>query len=638
MALTEEDEAKEVRCSSPTRHAKRSPKRLTCVPCRERKVRCDRAFPKCGRCSHLGHNGVYRPRSSNRANQVALISQLQERMSQAEARLALRAYGASFGSDHAHNASVTGIFMEPTVQCYPQHSVPIERQHSGPPFVSTDIYPIPSSSSTTDSAIYSDLKSTAFRLGDFEQAFVQPALPPVSSSEVVVAPHDTYRSQWSNLSPSFHSRSSSEASDISITSEDLVALHQIFFESLEASFPIISRNRFYCEIRNSPADPSIQALSYAIALMTISVTGTQLYPEKGFYLRARRLLDESEIYGDGRSLANLNILQTLIILLRYEIGSQRNASSCLTAARATQLVKMMRLSQIDSRELLSGYKARYPDVSLPLANDPIELEERRRCFWALYVMEGYRNIINGDTDKILDESTPLVCLPSPGALDSSFIPIQMPYLHDAPSNLTPSALSHFTATILTTHLTLRILTHASQPPSTFWWNHHHDLVARFNSIGALLHNHSDVDAPYADQTTLELHLILSTLDSHLHAVALAASALTEIAAVVSEESRRRLGDSALRMASVVRAKWCHRLDLRADLQQDSTRQGSQSQACALSLGAMFLPWALNTAVRMLRTLGVDDGDAQVGEGVQVLLAALDNVEERSGPWHQSLRT
>ncbi|KAK8037940.1 hypothetical protein PG994_014707 [Apiospora phragmitis] len=71
--------------------------RMTCEGCRHCKVTCNRAFPTCGRCSHLGSTCVYRDRVSRRATQSAIIHLLRERVRQAEARLVL--YGHPNVSD-----------------------------------------------------------------------------------------------------------------------------------------------------------------------------------------------------------------------------------------------------------------------------------------------------------------------------------------------------------------------------------------------------------------------------------------------------------------------------------------------------------------------------------------------------------
>ncbi|KAL4982558.1 hypothetical protein BDW68DRAFT_170641 [Aspergillus falconensis] len=64
--------------------------RLACDICRERKVRCDRAVPKYGRCVRLGYDCSYRGRKQYPAAQADMprqLSELQTRLAHAEALL-----------------------------------------------------------------------------------------------------------------------------------------------------------------------------------------------------------------------------------------------------------------------------------------------------------------------------------------------------------------------------------------------------------------------------------------------------------------------------------------------------------------------------------------------------------------------
>ncbi|KAJ5373770.1 hypothetical protein N7517_005776 [Penicillium concentricum] len=64
--------------------------RLACDICRERKVGCDLADPKGGRCTRLGYDCSYQGRKRRRAAKADLprqLSELQDRLTQAEAML-----------------------------------------------------------------------------------------------------------------------------------------------------------------------------------------------------------------------------------------------------------------------------------------------------------------------------------------------------------------------------------------------------------------------------------------------------------------------------------------------------------------------------------------------------------------------
>ena len=69
-----------------------SGKRLACDNCRERKVRCNREQPLCGRCARLGHNCRYTtPGKQNPSptDMAQLLLSLNSRLAQTEARLVM---------------------------------------------------------------------------------------------------------------------------------------------------------------------------------------------------------------------------------------------------------------------------------------------------------------------------------------------------------------------------------------------------------------------------------------------------------------------------------------------------------------------------------------------------------------------
>lgn len=69
-------------------------KRLACDHCRERKVRCNREQPRCGRCTKLGHECKYTTPAKQHPSQMDvsnLLLTLHSRLEQTEARLAMNA-------------------------------------------------------------------------------------------------------------------------------------------------------------------------------------------------------------------------------------------------------------------------------------------------------------------------------------------------------------------------------------------------------------------------------------------------------------------------------------------------------------------------------------------------------------------
>lgn len=80
-------------------------KRLACDNCRERKVRCNREQPRCGRCTRLGHSCKYTTPGKQQSSQVdvsKLLLMLHSRLEQTEARLAMN--GPLLGANQGMNS------------------------------------------------------------------------------------------------------------------------------------------------------------------------------------------------------------------------------------------------------------------------------------------------------------------------------------------------------------------------------------------------------------------------------------------------------------------------------------------------------------------------------------------------------
>ncbi|KAF4467094.1 Transcription factor, partial [Fusarium albosuccineum] len=106
------------------------------------------------------------------------------------------------------------------------------------------------------------------------------------------------------------------------------------------------------------------------------------------YAITRKHLNTCEMDDIGESFANLNVLQALLFLLRYEIMASQLTRAWMTLGRAIRLASVLNLQKLDSsvpaHENVPGLH-----VVLPLTADPVLLEERRRAFWCLFILETY---------------------------------------------------------------------------------------------------------------------------------------------------------------------------------------------------------------------------------------------------------
>ena len=115
--------------------------------------------------------------------------------------------------------------------------------------------------------------------------------------------------------------------------------------------------------------------------------------QRACYRQARSYLEICEVDDDDDHLADLDVFQALVLVIRYEIMSQRLERAWITLGRAIRLAKMLGLHLLDE-ERPRDEPARL-GFSLSPTSDNALLEERRRSFWGLYILESYASTRTG---------------------------------------------------------------------------------------------------------------------------------------------------------------------------------------------------------------------------------------------------
>lgn len=75
------DEAMEARDTVPDNSSVPKPKRLACMICRKRKLKCDGIRPSCSTCSRLGHDCAYDEQRRKSGPKRGYVKALEERLS-----------------------------------------------------------------------------------------------------------------------------------------------------------------------------------------------------------------------------------------------------------------------------------------------------------------------------------------------------------------------------------------------------------------------------------------------------------------------------------------------------------------------------------------------------------------------------
>ena len=330
-----------------------------CGICRERKVRCDRSLPKCRRCDRLNQPCGYQVHS--RRTRDDQLKQLQERLAKTEAQLALTTQNSSTTStSHAQPAST----LAPTTASTPM-----------------------------------DLDSARETNAIVANGSFVPDVDLFSSFAEDMDSHMTF--DWMNqplaalepmddllLNQPQEASQSTSKEDMSPT--DLSSLHDRYFQSVHYSFPFINRDKFMIEPTVS-GGPAAKALVYAVALAGCSYTTLEDSERQSTCYNLAR--DYAERCEREDCMSDLNFIQALLLIGRFEASSQKLERSWLTLGRAAMLCRLLRLHRMDEvshdQSTESGGSQNSSRFSLPHTEDPVLLEERRRTFWGLYILESY---------------------------------------------------------------------------------------------------------------------------------------------------------------------------------------------------------------------------------------------------------
>ncbi|KAH7309681.1 fungal-specific transcription factor domain-containing protein [Stachybotrys elegans] len=612
---------------------KDGPSRLTCENCRERKVKCNRQYPECSRCSRLGYQCTYRNRMSHRASQSAIINKLEERVREAEARLAMQT------ASNAAEASNPGSVRESSQSQPATSTSPASTAPSDP----TPTAGVPDKNLTLDQ--YSEFEMSDFEFGSLDNAAYKSIFDQIQSSDMEIEdpinewqtyidPLPTPSSQAprppSSLRLSSQPIAPPSITSQSILSQDLSTLHQLFFDSYFVVIPILSKQRFYRELRLYPNSGAVKSLSYSIALLAITISESHKHLENSFYTKARRYINECDIEETGGPCSTINLLQALLFLTRYEVGMQKCAQSYLTLARASHLVKILRLDQIDRGGGSSPIENTAPYVTLPEMHDHLELEERRRCFWAWYLLEGYSGVHTG-RPTMQDDATIFVSLPSPASLDSTSKPSSMPYITETNLVSNPEMLSPFSGAVLVASIVRKVLDHSwlctqsgRQDNSSGFWDRHYSLLKLMSNFDALLHPFS-TRLMNLHPLAFDLQILFHGAEIHLWEIAFNQGEKRGLPPPVNEESAKHLLAMAQKAAATICSTW--------------SRHRPMSNK--LSLSGAFVAWPICMAIKVFRTkLPISDAvdDDVCADMIQMLYKALGGIEKPDGPWHRSLLT
>ena len=464
------------------------PKRIACILCRRRKLKCDGEKPACGTCSRLGHDCGYDEQRKKSGPKRGYVKLLEQRLKQVENLL------GSKGPD--------GAAVEP-------EQVPVEVPQ--PNFQSS----VPSRGPET---IMDPFIATGF---DSNAMDMMPDLNMAGTDDF----------SWELLSLGL---------DEPLPGQEIIDdMNHIYFEKIHPSLPMIHRPRFLASMDLAPHMRPPIALRYAMWTQVCSITSRYSQLTSHFYARARKYAEADEMRGHGESMITLAHAQAWILLATFEFKMMYFPRAWMSVGRATRLAQMMGLHRQDGFGL---------DVKqcLPPPRDWTEREERRRTFWMAFCNDRYASIGTG-WPMTIDEVDILTNLPSSEEAFSQSKPEQTISLTEAMTGDGASQLSPFAGIILMASLFGRNLTHLHRPSAEDrdhdlngdFWRRHRALDNILLNTSLSMPSHLRLPAGLSSANVVFLNMNIHTSTICLHQAAIFKADRNKMTAQISAESKRR---------------------------------------------------------------------------------------------------
>ncbi|KND89072.1 hypothetical protein TOPH_06361 [Tolypocladium ophioglossoides CBS 100239] len=286
--------------------------------------------------------------------------------------------------------------------------------------------------------------------------------------------------------------------------------------------PIINRTRFQAEVSQAFPPIQVRALSSAVvALGASSLPGCDNLVEI-CYARAHTILETCERQENGIFLVNINAIQAFALLTLYELKRPNLARACMTLGRATLLASVMGLDKVDGPPSMARQWSSWGLRPLcPLPSSPADLEERRRTFWLLYILDAFVSLRTKLGPAFREEVLTLLPCPT-DFIEFSSASVKMPSLQEVfsrPLEKKPT-ISAFAGTAIMISLYHRLLHHkqALAEVSTYkFWEKHHDIVTAISHCKtSLLAEHMKGGE---DPLSLATRMNINTIVIQLHEVA-----------------------------------------------------------------------------------------------------------------------
>ncbi|KAF7884353.1 uncharacterized protein EAF02_004689 [Botrytis sinoallii] len=455
------------------------PKRIACIICRKRKLKCDGSKPSCSTCTRLGHDCAYDPVRRKSGPKRGYVKALEERLKQVENMLKSQEPTTATTSPSTSNASGTGLRTAPT----PDLNVPS-------PNIGVD--------------------GERWRYNNDDQ----PTLNDMGFSATIGMGMglDDFPSTWEMIGLGIEEPLPLQ--------EVIDELHEIYFDNIHPSLPMIHKYRYLAAMNLAPNQRPPVSLRYAMWTLAASSSEKYMNLKDHFYQRARKYMEMDTLKGFGESIISVSHAQVHILLASYEFRMMHFPRAWMSTGAAIRLCQMMGLHRLDK----PGLEVKQ---CLPPPRDWTEREERRRTFWMAFCEDRYASVGTG-WPMTIDEKDITSDLPSSEDAFNLSKPERTQTLTDSMSPQGASKLSPFAGVVLMASLFGRNLLHLhrSDPDyrdndlnGEFWRRHRHmDNILLNTSLSLPFHLRLPHGMANSNSVFLNMNIHASTICLHQAAI------------------------------------------------------------------------------------------------------------------------
>lgn len=334
--------------------------------------------------------------------------------------------------------------------------------------------------------------------------------------------------------------------------ESIDELHQIYFDKVHPSMPMIHKYRYLAAMNLAPNQRPPVCLRYAMWTLAASIEEKYMDLKEHFYQRSRKYIEIDYLKGHGEHMISIAHAQTHILLCSYEFKMMYFPRAWMSTGSAIRSCQMMGLHRLDGAGL---------DVKqcLPAARDWTEKEERRRTFWMAFCEDRYASIGTG-WPMTIEEKDILTNLPSSDEAFDSSKPQETLSLSESLTPSGASKLSSFGGVVLLAYLFGRNLTHLHRPDSDNqdhnlngeFWKRHRNLDNILLNTSLSMPSHLKLPNGLASSSIVFTNMNIHTSTICLHQAAIYKAEKNSLPSSVSAESKVRCITAANEIASIMR--------------------------------------------------------------------------------------